>query len=108
MTFEARLAFVVFFFFCWTVMAILPWTGAAVYVRGRGALLALPLAILAGWAAGVLVPLVGWRDAGGFFASLGTAFIAGLAGSVGGIILARRLNVDAPRPVSARRARLDS
>lgn len=108
MTVEARIAFVVFFFLCWTVMAILPWSAVAVYVRGRGGLLALPLAILAGWAAGVFIPLVGWRDVGGFFASLGTAFIAGLMGAVAGVVVARRLNIDAPRPASARRARLDS
>ncbi|HUF52450.1 MAG TPA: hypothetical protein VMR52_01600 [Dehalococcoidia bacterium] len=108
MTLEARLAFIVFFFLCWTVMSLIPWAAVAVYVRGRGALLALPLAVLAAWAAGIAVPLLGWRDATGFFVSLGTAFIGGLAGAVAGVAFARRLNVDVPRPVSARRARLDS
>jgi hypothetical protein len=90
MTFEARLAFILFFFLCWTVVALLPWAVTAVAVRGRGAILALPLAVVAAWAAGVFVPLAGWRDATGFFVSLLAALIAAGAGSVAGIAFARR------------------
>lgn len=108
MTFEARLAFIVFFFLCWTVVALFPWAVSAVVVRGRGAILALPMAIVAAWAAGVLVPVLGMRDAGGFFLSLGTAFLAAIAGSIAGLSLARRMGVDGPRPGPPPRARLDS
>lgn len=101
MTFEARLAFIVFFFLCWTIVALFPWAVAAVVVRGRGALVALPLAVLAACAAGVLVPILGWRDATGFFVSLGAAFFAATAGSIAGVAFARRLGIDAPRPSSA-------
>jgi len=108
MTFEARFAFVVFFFLCWTIVALLPWVVTAILVRGRGAIVALPLAVLAAWAGGVLVPLLGWRDMTGFFVSLAAAVLAAGAGSAGGIAFARRLNIDTARPSPTRRARLDS
>jgi hypothetical protein len=107
MTFEARLAFIVFFFLCWTIVALLPWAVAAIWVRGRGALLALPLAVVAAWAAGVFVPLVGWRDAAGFFISLLTALIGGAGGAVAGIAFARRLEAARSRPAAQPRARLE-
>jgi hypothetical protein len=50
---------------------------------------ALPLALAAACAAGVAVPLLGARDALGFFASLATAAIGGSRSTVG-IALARR------------------
>ena len=114
MTFEARLAFVLFFFLCWTIVALLPWAVTAVAVRGRGAIIALPLAVFAAWAAGVFVPLAGWRDATGFFVSLLAALIAAAAGSVAGVAFARRIEAHReadpahPRPAAGRRARLDS
>ncbi len=100
MTFEARLAFLIFFFLCWTIVALLPWTVTALYVRGRGAAVALPLAVVAAWAAGIFVPLVGMRDATGFFVSLLAAFVAGGVGSIAGIAFARRLEASRARPAS--------
>jgi hypothetical protein len=100
MTFEARLAFLIFFFLCWTVVALLPWAATALYVRGRGAAIALPLAVVAAWAAGVFVPLAGWRDAAGFFVSLLAAFLAAAAGSIAGIAFARRLQAARARPAA--------
>jgi hypothetical protein len=114
MTFEARLAFVLFFFLCWTIVALLPWAVTAVAVRGRGAIIALPLAVFAAWAAGVVVPLAGWRDATGFFVSLLAALVAASAASAAGIAVARRIEAlrasepAASRPAAGRRARLDS
>jgi hypothetical protein len=108
MTFEARLAFIVFFFLCWTVVALLPWAAVAVAVRGRGAILALPLAVLAACASGIAVPLLGWRDATGFFVSLATALVGATGGSLAGIAFARRLEAGRPRPSVRERARLDS
>ncbi len=91
MTAEARLAFIVFFFAVWCFLGLMAWAVAAVVWRGRGALPALPLALAAAAAGGVVVPLLGARDAAGFFLSLVTAVIGGVLGSVAGIALARRL-----------------
>ena len=91
MTSEARIAFVLFFFAVWCFLGLIAWAIAAVVVRGRGALPALPLALAAASAFGVAVPLLGARDLAGFFLSLITAAIGGLLGSAGGIALARRV-----------------
>ncbi len=91
MTTEARLGFIAFFFLVWCFLGLIPWTVLAVFVRGRGALLALPLALAGAAAAGVAVPLLGGRDATGFFVSLATAGLGGALGAVAGIALARRL-----------------
>ncbi len=100
MTFEARLAFRVFFFLCWTIVALFPWIATALYVRGRGAALALPLAVVAAWAAGVSVPLLGMRDVTGFFVSLLAAFLAASAGCFAGIAFSRRLQAAHSRPAA--------
>lgn len=114
MTFEARLAFVAFFLLCWCIVGLIPWALVAVWVRGRGALPALPLALASACAAGILVPLLGQRDARGYFLSLATALVGGAIGSAVGIAFSRRLSVakhlperpavphpiGAPRPVT--------
>ena len=82
MTFEARLGFIIFFFVLWSLSALLPWAAVAIANRGRGALPALPLAIAAACAGGIVVPAVGLRDFGGFLLSLGTAPAAALAASL--------------------------
>ncbi len=97
-TFEARLAFVLFFFFIWCQIGLVPWTLFAVYNRGHGALLALPLALAAACAFGVAVPLVGWRDLTGFFASMAMALIGGTLGSVAGASLSNRILPPPPEP----------
>lgn len=91
MIWEARLLFILFFFLCWCVIGLLPWIIAATVSRGRGALLALPLALTAASAAGVIVPAIGLRDSTGFVISLFTALLGGIAGSIGGIALYRRM-----------------
>ncbi len=103
MTTEARLAFIAFFVLVWCFFALLPWAIAAVITQGRGALLALPLAVAAGAAFGVAVPLAGLRDATGFFLSLPAAALGGVVGSCAGVWLGRRMTVEAeseaaPRP----------
>lgn len=97
-TFEARLAFVLFFFFVWCLIGLVPWTLFAVYTRGRGALLALPLALAAACAFGVCVPLVGWRDLTGFLASMAMALIGGTLGAVAGASLSSRILPRPPEP----------
>jgi len=108
MTFEARLAFLIFFFLCWTIVALFPWIATALYVRGRGAAIALPLAVVAAWAAGVFVPLIGMRDVTGFFVSLLAAFLGACAGSVAGVAFARRLKAAPARPADAPTDKLSS
>jgi hypothetical protein len=97
-TFEARLAFIAFFLLCWCVLGLIPWALSAVWVRGRGALLALPLALTAASAAGVIVPLLGQRDAKGYFLSLGTALVGSAIGSAAGIAVSRRLHATKSAP----------
>ena len=92
MTFEARLILVLLFFALWGFLGFLPWSFAAVIRRGRHVLPALPLALAAASVAGVLVPLLGARDLGGFLVSIGAAFAAGVLGTVAGVALAVRLD----------------
>lgn len=92
MTFEVRLAFLLGLFALWAILGFLPWLVAAVVRRGRGVLLALPLAVAGGAAGGVLVPAVGARDELGFLISLATAFIGGALLSLLGVLLAARLS----------------
>ena len=92
MTLEARLAFVLFFFALWCLLGLLPWALAAVLTRGRGALLALPLALAGAAAGGILVPILGLRDAFGFFLSLPVALAGGALASAAAIALGRRIS----------------
>ncbi|MBI1885301.1 MAG: hypothetical protein HYS09_03135 [Chloroflexi bacterium] len=88
MIFEVRLAFVLGFFALWALLGLLPWVAASLWRRGRGVMLALPLAIAGGAAGGVTVPLAGADDARGFLLSLGTAFLGGALACLLGIRLA--------------------
>jgi hypothetical protein len=97
-TFEAKLAFIAFFLFGWCVLGMVPWALTAIWVRGRGALLALPLALAMACAAGIIVPLLGQRDATGYFLSLVTALVGGAIGSAAGIAFSRRLAAAKPSP----------
>jgi hypothetical protein len=101
-TIEARLAFIAFFVLCWCLLGLIPWAISAVWVRGRGAILALPLALAGACAGGVLVPLLGQRDLMGFLISLLTALIGSASASFAGIAFARRIS--AARPAAARPA----
>ncbi len=91
MTTEARLGFIALFFLVWCCLGLIPWAVAAVIARGRGALLALPLALLGAAASGVAVPLIGWQDATGLLVSLGAAVAGGALGAVAGVSIWRRL-----------------
>ncbi len=66
----------------WGFFGLLPWAVALFAGRGRGALLALPLAFLAGIGAGALVPAIGAKGGLGFGISLLAATIGGAAVSV--------------------------
>ena len=73
----------------WAVLGFIPWLALALLRRGRGVLIALPLAIAGGAAGGVLVPAAGLRDETGLFLSLGTALLGGLALALLGLRLSR-------------------
>jgi hypothetical protein len=90
-TLEARIAFVVFFFVVWCLIGLVPWAIAAVWTRGRWALMALPLALAGAAAAGVLVPVLGQRDLTGFLISLPSALAGGALGAAAGVMLDRQL-----------------
>jgi uncharacterized membrane protein YeaQ/YmgE (transglycosylase-associated protein family) len=102
MTIEARIAFIAFFLICWSLLGLIPWALAAVWRRGRGAILALPLALTGACAGGVLVPFLGRRDLTGFLISLLTALIGSGAASAAGIAVSRRIS--AARAVPSRPA----
>lgn len=97
MTVEARLAFLLFFFTIWSLLALVPWSFAAVLVRGRGALPTLPLALAGACLGGVSLPLLGLRDTTGFLLSLPAAVTGASLATVAGLRLARRLGL-AGRP----------
>ncbi len=98
MTPEARIGFVLLFFTIWCFLGLLGWAAVAVLRRGRGALLALPLALTGAAAAGVLVPVLGAQDAVGFFFSLITATVGGILGAAAGVIFSQRLGLSSPAP----------
>jgi hypothetical protein len=95
-TFEARLGFLIFFLLVWAVIALVPWAVATVWRRGEGAALALPLAILAAWAAAILMPALGLRDLTGFYLSLIAAAAGSVAGTAAGLAIAHRLSHEDP------------
>ena len=65
----------------WGAFGLVPWCAALVVGRGRGALVALPLAFVAGAAGGALVPVLGGSGGLAFGISLLTATTAGAAAS---------------------------
>ncbi len=91
MTVEARAAFLAFFFVVWALMGLLPWLMAALWRRGRGVVLALPLAPLTGCLAGALVPVLGADDGRGFLVSLAVALGGGALGTAAGVLLEGRI-----------------
>ena len=105
MTTEARVAFVLFFFAAWCFVGLIPWAFAAVLARGRGALAALPIALLAACAAGVALRVIGLDNFRGFVLSLVTALLAAAVGSAAGIRIAQRLGPMRPAGALARRGR---
>ena len=70
----------------WGAVALVPWYVALIARRGRGAFVALPIAIGAGIGAGALTPALGGKDAYGFAISLLAALTASAATMV---VLAR-------------------
>ncbi len=63
----------------WGAFGLVPWCAALVVGRGRGAIVALPLAFIAGVVGGVLVPALGGSGGLAFGISLLTATAVGAA-----------------------------
>lgn len=84
MTFEARVGFVIAFLLIWAVIGVIPWAVAAIRMRGRGALLLLPVVATSAILAGIIVPLAGAKDITGFWLSLFTALIGAIIAAVAG------------------------
>lgn len=93
MTYEARVAFVIFFFAVWLFFGLMSWAAVAVIKRGRGALAALPLALAGAALGGVAVPLLGMQNGAGFALSICTATAGGFAGAYAGIAFASRMGI---------------
>ncbi len=70
----------------WGACGLLPWCVALIVARGRGALVALPLAAFAGMAGGLLVAALA-KDGAGFAVSLAAAM---LAGAIAATMIVRR------------------
>jgi uncharacterized membrane protein YeaQ/YmgE (transglycosylase-associated protein family) len=89
MPIDLDIIFLALLFIMWAILGFLPWLALALRRRGRGVLIALPLAVVGGAGGGVLVPAAGAKDETGLFLSLGTALIGGLALSLLGLRLSR-------------------
>ncbi len=74
--------FLTLFFLTWALLGLLPWLTMGVRRRGRGAIWALPFAVLGGAAGGALTPLIGLDDAKGVGVSM-------VAAPLGGALLSR-------------------
>jgi hypothetical protein len=70
----------------WGLCGLLPWALALIAGRGRGALIALPLAFVAGVAGGLAVPWLGGSGWPAYFVSLLTAMAAGAVVSVAVVV----------------------
>jgi hypothetical protein len=89
MPIDLDIIFLALLFIMWAILGFLPWLALAVLRRGRGVLIALPLAVAGGAGGGVLVPAAGAKDEAGLFLSLGTALVGGLALALLGLRLSR-------------------
>ena len=89
MPIDLDVIFLALLFIMWAILGFLPWLALAVLRRGRGVLIALPLAVAGGAGGGVLVPAAGAKDETGLFLSLGTALVGGLALALLGLRLSR-------------------
>ena len=75
----------------WTGLGAAAWLAIAIVHRGRGVLAFLPLAMVGGIVAGVLVPAAGADNEAGLLLSLGTAVLGGFALSLLGIRIHTRM-----------------
>jgi hypothetical protein len=89
MPIDLDIVFLALLFIMWAVLGFIPWLVVAVLRRGRGVLIALPLAVAGGAGGGVLVPAAGAKDETGLLLSLGTALVGGLALALLGLRLSR-------------------
>jgi hypothetical protein len=95
MPIDLNIIFLALLLSIWAILGLIPWLVLAVRRRGRGVLIALPLAIAGGIGGGVLVPAVGLRDVPALILSVGASLLGGLALSLLGLRLSRILARDA-------------
>jgi hypothetical protein len=69
----------------WASEGVAPWLVLAALRHGQEALSVLPLSIAGGILGGLLVPLLGFRDAAGLLLSMPIALLGGLLFTLGGI-----------------------
>jgi hypothetical protein len=86
---DLDIIFLALLFIMWAILGFFSWLALALLRRGRGVLIALPLAVAGGAGGGVLVPAAGARDETGLLLSLATALLGGLALALLGLRLAR-------------------
>ena len=75
----------------WTGLGATAWLAVAIVHRGRGVLVALPLAMAGGIGAGVLAPAAGADNEAGLVLSLVAAVLGGFALSLVGIRIQARM-----------------
>jgi uncharacterized membrane protein YeaQ/YmgE (transglycosylase-associated protein family) len=85
---DLDIIFLALLFIMWAILGFIPWLVLAVLRRGRGVLIALPLAVAGGAGGGVLVPAAGAKDETGLLFSLVTAVVGGLVLALLGLRLA--------------------
>lgn len=90
MLFEA--IFLTLFFAGWLGCAFLPWLALSVATKGEAGLAVLPLCLLAGTVAALLVPILGLENTTGLWLSFLAAFLASAAA-----LAARRFAQQVPR-----------
>lgn len=69
--------FLALFFLTWLLLGLLAWLALSLRRHARGALWALPFALLGGAAGGVLVPLTGLDNGWGVATSMPAALLGG-------------------------------
>ena len=80
----------------WAILGAIPWLGVALWRRGSAVLSLLPLAAVGGIGGGLVVPALGGKDGLGLILSLLAALVGGLALTLAGVYLQRRLSGAVP------------
>jgi len=89
MPIDLDIIFLALLFIMWAILGFIPWLALAVLRRGRGVLIALPLAVAGGAGGGVLAPAAVATAETGLHPSLRTALVGWLALALLGLRLSR-------------------
>ncbi|MGE5596159.1 MAG: hypothetical protein ACM3S1_09010 [Hyphomicrobiales bacterium] len=80
----------------WLICAYIPWVALSIATRGNAGIIYLPLCLLTGVVAALMVPILGFDGPGGLWSSFVAAFVAPAL-----LLAARRYSLNA-RPTPAR------